>query len=155
MTNTAATVAFEARLEGDGNKIGFTVPPAAIEALNAGQRPPVSVDLNGYTYRYTVAVMGGKHLIGVNSEVRKATGLANGDTVHVTLTLDITPRTVDLPDAFAAALAAHPAARTFFDGLSNSLQRYHVGTVTGAKSPDTRKRRIDRAIELFLAGKKR
>lgn len=155
MTNTTAPVTFETRLEGDGNKIGFTVPPAAIEALDAGQRPPVTVELHGYTYRYTVAVMGGKHLIGVNSEVRTATGLANGDTVHVTLTLDTTPRTVDMPDDFAAALAAHPPARTFFDGLSNSLQRYHVGNVTGTKNPDTRQRRIDKAIELFLAGKKR
>jgi hypothetical protein len=155
MTNTNPTVTFDTLLEGDGNKIGFTVPTDAIEALNAGQRPPVAVDLNGYTYRYTVAVMGGKHLIGVNSDVRKATGLANGDTVHVTLTLDTTPRTVDMPDDFAAALAAHPPAQTFFNGLSNSLQRYHVGNVTGTNSPDTRQRRIDKAIQLFLAGKKR
>ena len=149
------TVTFDAVLEGDGNKIGFTVPTDAIEALGAGQRPPVAVDLDGYTYRYTVGVMGGKHLIGVNTEVRKATGLANGDTVHVTLTLDTTPRAVDLPDDFAAALDADPRARAFYDGLSNSLQRYHVGNVTGTKNPDTRQRRIDKAIDLFLAGKPR
>lgn len=146
---------FDAVLEGGGNKIGFTVPAGAIESLGAGQRPPVAVDLNGHTYRYTIGVMGGKHLIGVNTEVRKATGLANGDTVHVTLTLDTTPRTVDIPDDFAAALAAAPRARAFFDGLSNSLQRYHVGNVTGTKNPDTRQRRIDRALDLFLAGKPR
>lgn len=87
--------------------------------------------------------------------MRKATGLANGDTVHVTLTLDTTPRAVDLPDDFAAALDADPRARAFYDGLSNSLQRYHVGNVTGTKNPDTRQRRIDKAIDLFLAGKPR
>jgi uncharacterized protein YdeI (YjbR/CyaY-like superfamily) len=39
--------------------------------------------------------------------------------------------------------------------LSNSLQRYHVGNVNGAKSADTRQRRIDKAVALFLAGKQR
>lgn len=155
MTRSKPTVTFAAPLEGDGNKVGFTVPADAIEALGAGQRPPVDVDLNGYRYRYTVGVMGGKHLIGVNNEVRKATGLAKGDTVTVTLTVDSTPRSVDVPDDFAAALAANPVAQTFFNGLSNSLQRYHVGNVTGTKNPDTRQRRIDKAIELFIAGKQR
>jgi hypothetical protein len=62
---------------------------------------------------------------------------------------------VDLPDDFAAALDADRRARAFFDGLSNSLQRYHVGNVTGTTNPDTRQRRIDKAIDLFLAGKQR
>jgi uncharacterized protein YdeI (YjbR/CyaY-like superfamily) len=45
--------------------------------------------------------------------------------------------------------------RPFFDGLSNSLQRYHVDQITGAKAAETRLRRIDKAVSLFEEGKKR
>lgn len=58
-------------------------------------------------------------------------------------------------DHHATALRAAPPAEAFFAGLSNSLRRHHVDQVTTAKSPETRKRRIDTAVALFLAGKKR
>jgi hypothetical protein len=57
----------------------------------AGKRPPVAVTLGGHTFPSTVAVMGGRHLIAVNAEVRKRTGLQAGDTTEVRLTLDATP----------------------------------------------------------------
>ena len=60
-----------------------------------------------------------------------------------------------MADDFAAALTAAPGARAFFDGLSNSLQRYHIDNVNGAKTDDTRQRRIEKAVALFLAGKQR
>jgi uncharacterized protein YdeI (YjbR/CyaY-like superfamily) len=49
----------------------------------------------------------------------------------------------------------HEGARQFFDGLSNSLQRYHVDNINAAKASETRQRRIDKAVGLFLAGKQR
>ena len=73
----------------------------------------------------------------------------------MTLTVDRSPREVDMPGDFAAALDAEPQARAFFDALPNSLQRYHAGNVAGAKTEETRSRRIEKAIALFLAGKKR
>ena len=60
-----------------------------------------------------------------------------------------------MPADFAAALDAAPGARAFFDGLSNSLQRYHVDNVKGAKTDETRQRRIEKSVALFLAGKQR
>ena len=149
------SVTFETTLAASGNNTGIEVPPELVEQLGAGRRPPVAVDLDGYVYRSTVAVMGGRHLVSVSAAVRQATGLAAGDPVRVTLTLADTPREVDVPDDLAAALAADATAGAFFAGLSNSLQRYHVGTVTGAKSPETRRRRIDKAIALFREGKQR
>jgi uncharacterized protein YdeI (YjbR/CyaY-like superfamily) len=65
------------------------------------------------------------------------------------------PREVDMPKDFAEALAAEAEAAAFFAGLSNSLQRYHVDTINGAKAADTRRRRIDKAIALFREGRKR
>jgi len=87
--------------------------------------------------------------------VRAETGLAGGAPIRVTLTVADSPRTVEMPADFAAALDADAAARRFFDGLSNSLQRYHVDSISAAKTPETRQRRIDKAIGLFLEGKRR
>ncbi|GAA2477214.1 hypothetical protein GCM10009858_13290 [Terrabacter carboxydivorans] len=146
---------FETTLTASGNNTGIVVPDSVIEQLGAGRRPPVLVDVNGHEYRSTVAVMGGQHLIGVSSAIRAATGLAAGDAIRVTLTVADSPRTVEVPADLAAALDEHEGTRQFFDALSNSLQRYHVDTINAAKSPDTRQRRIDKAISLFQEGKRR
>lgn len=152
---TPPSVEFDTTLSAQGNNTGIVIPPDAIERLGAGNRPPVSVDVNGYAYRSTVAVMGGQHMIGVSTAIRKETGLVAGDSIHVTLTLATTPRGVVVPDDLAAALAEHPEAQAFFGTLSNSLQRFHVDNVNGAKAPETRARRVAKAIDLFLTGKAR
>lgn len=149
------SVTFETILTASGNNTGIVVPDSVIEQLGAGKRPPVLVTVNGYEYRSTVAVMGGAYLIGVSAAVRAATGLAGGDPIRVTLTIADSPRAVQMPADFAAALDAHDGARRFFDTLPNSLQRYHVDNINAAKSPDTRQRRIDKAVGLFLEGKRR
>ena len=122
---------------------------------DSGLRPAVVVNVNGYEYRNTIGVMGGKHMISISAAVRKETGLKGGDPIHVTLTLADTPRDVDVPEDFAAALTADPDAGAFFAALSNSLQRFHVDNITEAKSAETRQRRIEKAISLFREGKKR
>jgi len=150
-----ASVTFETKVTATGNNTGIVVPDHLIEQLGGGHRPPVLVDVNGYQYRYTVGVMGGKHMVGISAAVRKETGLRGGEPVRVTLTVADAPREVNVPDDFAAALAADPVAAAFFDKLSNSLQRYHVDNVNGAKAPETRQRRIDKAVAMFQAGKQR
>ena len=146
---------FDTTVTANGNNTGIVVPDDVIEQLGAGRRPAVVVNVNGYEYRNTVAVMGGKHLISISAAVRKATGLQGGDPIHVELTVAEGPREVNVPDDLAAALRAHPDAAAFFATLSNSLQRYHVDNVTGAKAAETRQRRIDKAISLFQQGKQR
>lgn len=145
---------FSTTLSAFGNNTGIEVPAEVIEALGAGKRPAVSVDVNGHLFRTTVGVMGGKSLIPVSAAIRKETGLAAGDAITVTLTVASEPRAVEMPADFAAALAA-ATVRPFFDTLSNSLQRYHVDNVNGAKTDDTRARRIAKAVELFAAGEQR
>ncbi|MCA0146672.1 YdeI/OmpD-associated family protein [Blastococcus sp. LR1] len=146
---------FETTVTAVGNNTGIEVPEEILEQLGAGRRPPVLVDLAGYEYRTTPGVMGGRSMLSVSAAVRKATGLAGGDPVRVTLTVADTPREVDVPEDLAAALAADPQAGTFFAALSNSLQRFHVDSVTGAKTPETRQRRIEKALALFREGRKR
>ncbi|MBO0805353.1 MAG: DUF1905 domain-containing protein [Nocardiopsaceae bacterium] len=155
MTAGPVSVTFETTVTANGNNTGIVVPDEAIEKLGAGRRPPVLVNVNGYEYRNTVGVMGGKHMISISAAVRKATGLKGGSPIRVTLTLADAPREVDMPADFAAALAADERAKAFFGTLSNSLQRYHVDNVNAAKSAETRQRRIDKAVALFLDGKQR
>lgn len=132
---------------------GIEVPESAVAALGAGKRPPVRVSLNGYTYRNTVAVMGGKYMIGVSNEHRTASGLAGGDVVDVELELDTAPREVSVPPDLEAALAADPAARATFETLSYSNKSWHVLQVEGAKTDDTRRRRIAKSIEALREGR--
>jgi len=151
----SADAEFDTVVEATGNNTGIVVPEDVIARLGAGKRPAVLVEVNGYEYRNTVGVMGGRSMIGISAAIRKETGLAGGDAIHVKLTVAEAPREVDVPADFAAALAADPGAATFFAGLSNSLQRYHVDSVTGAKTDETRARRIEKAVALFREGKKR
>lgn len=100
-------------------------------------------------------MMGGRYLIGFPATHRVATSLAGGETIRVTLRVAHTPRAVEMPADFKAALDENEAVHRFFDDLPNSLQRYHVDHVNAAKSPETRQRRISRAVTLFLEGKRR
>ena len=99
--------------------------------------------------------MGGKRMFSVSAAVRAATGLEGGDVIHVKLTVATEPPTFVVPGDLERAFKSNRQARAFFDTLSNSLQRYHVDNINGAKTDETRRRRVDKAIELFLAGKKR
>ena len=155
MAGEPASATFETTVTATGNNTGIVVPEEVIEQLAAGKRPAVLVNLNGYEYRTTAGVMGGRHMVSVSAAVRKATGLGGGDPVRVTLTVADTPREVTVPDDFATALAADEQAAAFFAGLSNSMQRYHVDNIAAAKSADTRQRRVDKAIALFREGKQR
>ncbi len=155
MTTPPPTVSFESELTAFGNNTGIVVPPEIIDELGAGKRPAVDVDLNGHEYRSTIGVMAGRTLISVSAAIRTATGLAAGDPVKVTLTVNTSAREVTIPEDFAAALRANAGIDEFFAALSNSLQRYHVDQVTSAKTDETRQRRIDKAIGLFRDGKKR
>ena len=134
---------------------GIRVPDEVLSGLNAGKAPKVAVTINGYTYRSSVATVNGEPMIGVSDAVRQASGVAGGDTVEVDVVLDTAPRTVAVPDDLAAALDAEPAARASFGKLSYSNQRFWVEPIEAAKSPDTRQRRIEKAVATLREGRPR
>jgi hypothetical protein len=134
---------------------GIQVPEDIIQTLGAGKRPAVKVTINGYTYRSTVAVMGGAYMVGVNAEHRAAAGVAGGDEVDVEMELDTAPREVTVPADLAAALEAEPDARRTFDGLSYSNKSWHVLQVAGAKTDETRQRRIAKSVAVLKQGRAR
>ena len=147
---------FRATLETEGKTAtGINVPAEVVEALGAGKRPRVTVTINGHTYRSSVAVLGGRYMLGVSAENRAAAGVEGGQDVDVELELDTAPREVTVPPDFAAALAAEPAAQATFDGLSYSNRSWHVLQIDGAKTDETRQRRIAKSVEALRDGRVR
>jgi hypothetical protein len=136
-------------LQGGKTATGIQVPEAVVTALSSSRKPAVKVTLKGYTYRSTIAVMGGRYMLPVSADVRAKAGVAGGDTLEVEIVLDTEPRVLAVPADFAAALDAEPAARTFFDGLSYSNRQRHVLQVEGAKAADTRARRIEKSVAML------
>jgi hypothetical protein len=134
---------------------GIRVPEQVVAALEAGKRPAVRVTIKGHTYRSTVAPMGGVFMIGVSAENRAAAGVAGGDEVDVELELDTAPREVTVPADLAAALDADAEARRTFDALSYSNRQWHVLSVEGAKTDETRQRRIARSVSALHEGRPR
>jgi len=139
-------------LSGGKTAAGIEIPVAVVDALGTSRKPAVKVTINGYPYRSTVATVNGVFMIGVSNDVRHAAGVAAGEEVDVTLELDTEPRKVTIPPELEALLAADPAARTALEKLSYSNQRRIVEPIDAAKTPETRQRRIDKAIETLRAG---
>ena len=134
---------------------GIEVPEAIVNALGSGKRAKVRVTINGYTYRSSVAPLGGVYMIGVSEDVRREARVAGGDEVEVDLELDTAPREVEVPADLAAALDAEPAARATFEGLSYSNKSWHTSQVEGAKTDETRQRRIAKSVEILREGRPR
>ena len=106
------------------NATGIPVLAEVIAALGAGKRPPVVVHIGGHSYRSTVAAYGDVYMLPLSQAHRTAAGVEAGQSVEITLELDTQPRTVDVPDDLAAALAEPPGLREAFDALSYSCLLY-------------------------------
>ncbi|MFD7259137.1 YdeI/OmpD-associated family protein [Streptomyces sp. NPDC059874] len=125
---------------------GLEVPSEVVAALGGGARPPVTITVNGHSWKSRVAIMRGRHLLGLSNANRQAAGVAIGEEVEVDVELDTQPRVVVEPPDFARALDDDPVARAAYDNLAHSRRQEHVRAIESAKRPDTRRRRIEKAI---------
>jgi hypothetical protein len=137
---------FTTTLVQSGNNVGIDVPEEVVLGFGAGKRVPVTVTIKGYSYGSTIAVMGGKYLVGVAAAHRAAAGVAGGEEHEVTIEHDSAPRTVEVPSDLGAALA-DAGVRDRFDKLSYSARKEHVRSVEDAKQPETRRRRVTKIVE--------
>jgi len=132
---------------------GIEVPAKVVAALGSSKVPLVRATINGYTYRSSVAVMGGTFMLGISAEVREAAGVAGGDVVDIDLELDTDPREVSIPSDFAAALARDAKAKSVFAALSNSKKKRLVAPIEAGKAAATRERGIAKAIAMLKDGR--
>jgi hypothetical protein len=132
---------------------GIEVPAEVVASLGPSKRPAVRVRIKGHTYRSSVAPLGGVFMLPVSAENRTSAGVAAGDEVDVDIELDTEPREVIMPPDFTEALDHDARARRFFDGLSYSQKLWHVTSIEGAKTAETRQRRIAKAVSMLREGR--
>ena len=130
---------------------GVEVPAKVVEGLGSTKRPLVKVTINKYTYRSAIAPMGGTFMLGISDEVRKATGVAGGDTIDVDVELDTERRDVDVPPELAKALAKDPKAKKYFDSLSYSGKYRLAAPIANGKTAETRERNLAKAMQELKA----
>ncbi len=148
-----APVKFRSVVElGGKTATGIEVPATVVEGLGAGKKPAVTVTIGTHRYRTTVAPRGGRFLIPLSAENRASAGVAAGDQVSVDIELDTAPRVVTVPADFKQALTADKVAKQSFEKLSYSHQLRWVLSVEDAKTPETRQRRIDKAVSTLREG---
>jgi Bacteriocin-protection, YdeI or OmpD-Associated/Domain of unknown function (DUF1905) len=140
---------FRAYVEPPEPMRGLEVPAAAVQALGGGARPRVTITVNGHSWQSRIAIMRGRNLIGLSNANRQAAGVMTGDEVEVDVELNADPPVVLEPADFASALDADPVARAAYDRLAYSHKREHVLAVEGAKKPETRARRIEKALAML------
>jgi hypothetical protein len=144
------TKTFKATVVRDGSTcfIPVTFDPKAVFGK---VRAPVKVRLNGYTYRSTIAAMGGPPFIPLRRSNREAAGLEGGETLDVRLDLDTEIREVKPPADLVKGLKAAPPAWDRWRELSYTHQREHAEAIEEAKKPETRARRIEAAVRAIRA----
>ncbi|MGV3712970.1 YdeI/OmpD-associated family protein [Pseudolysinimonas sp.] len=131
-----------------GNNVGIVVPDEVVDSFGVGKRVPVVVTVDGgYSYRNTISSMGGRFMISFNADTRAKTGRGGGDEVEITLEHDTAPRTVEMPEALATAVAGEPALLAAWEGLAPSHQKEFARSIDEAKGDDTRARRVEKALE--------
>ncbi|MET0447795.1 MAG: YdeI/OmpD-associated family protein [Aeromicrobium sp.] len=137
---------FHTVLISQGNNVGIEVPEDVVLGFDAGRRVPVVVTLNGHTYPSTIASMGGRFLVPVSRAVREAAGVAGGEEHDVTLEHDTSSRAPEVPEDLAVALDT-AGVRAAFDALPPSRSKEHVRSVSEAKAPETRARRVQKVVD--------
>lgn len=145
---------FRAIIESAGKTAaGIHVPDEVVAALGPSRHPAVRATLNGYTYRSSVASLGGRFMLGVSADVRAAAGVAAGDELEVDLVLDTEPRVAEVPAELAAALDRDSVARAAFERLSYSNKRRLTIPIANAKTDATRERNIAKTVATLREGR--
>jgi hypothetical protein len=132
----------------DGGGAWVEVPEEVVAALGGGGRIPVQATFDGIAYRGSIASMGGCKALGIIKDIRSQLGKGAGDPVTVTVERDSAERTIEVPADFAAALEEAGLRKTF-DALAYTHRREHVNAINDAKLPETRARRITKALEML------
>ena len=154
--NTEAAITFTTTLQPRGPAAAVVLDDDQVATVGRGaKRFPVKVTVNGYTWRGSVARMGGEFLVGLNREVRDGAGVEAGDEVDVSIALDQAPREVDVPAALATALAADAEAAAAFERMAFTHRKEYARWVAEAKRDETRDRRVAQAVEMIRTGKTR
>jgi bifunctional DNA-binding transcriptional regulator/antitoxin component of YhaV-PrlF toxin-antitoxin module len=143
-----ATLEKHAKLDATGITIPFDV-----EAIFGAKRVAVKAVINGAEYRGSIARMGGKYMLGIPKAFREAAGIKAGDNIVITVEKDTEKRIVAVPKDLAAELKKN-GLMAVWEELSYTHRKEHARAIEEAKQPETRLRRIEKAVAMVAAKKK-
>ena len=124
--------------------------PFDVEKVFGAKRVPVKAEINGAVYRGSIVRMGGKYMLGIPKVFREEAGIAAGDNIVVTIELDDTPRTVEMPADLAEAIKTAGLSDAW-EKLSYTHKKEHARAIEEAKEEATRIKRIEKAVEMIAA----
>lgn len=152
-----ATKRFRVVLEKDekSEATGITIPFDVEQVYGTRARVPVRGTINGFPFRSSISPMGGgRHFMAVNKTTREGAKAKGGETVSVVMERDDEPRVITPPLDLARALRTNKDAQAAWEKLSYTHQKEYAAAVEEAKKPETRARRIEKAIAELASGKK-
>jgi hypothetical protein len=150
-------LSFEATLENWAEGMDYSavpVPARITEALGTHASVLVMASLNN-SAPFKVSLFptgGGQHYIRVRAKVRKETGTNTGDRVHMRITV-LDRAAVTYPADLLAALRAEGATKDF-KALPPGRQNYIIRRIDEAAKPETRRKRIQDAVNEVRLGKR-
>lgn len=128
------------------------VPEEVSRALGGKGYIPVVASAQGLVTRTTLVPAGnGQHRLFLHGKIRKKLGVDAGDIVGIVLRRDKKPDEIDVPADVAAALRKIRGAQAAFKMITPALRREFLRWVLNAKRPETRAKRIERAIPILIA----
>jgi autonomous glycyl radical cofactor GrcA len=130
-----------------GNNTGIHLTEEMLDKLGGGRKPLVKVTLNNYTYRSAVGKVGDLFVISLSSEHRENSKVKGGDKLEILIEVDTEPRTVEIPDDFKEVLQKNESAAIGFEKLAPSKKKAMIAHISGAKTKETRNRRINKAVD--------
>jgi hypothetical protein len=161
LQETNSTICFSAKLfrPKTNEKTGswtVTLPKNASAKLPTRGGTMVEGTINSVPFRAALEPNGkGSHWLRVNRTMRDAARANALDTVTVEITRAGEESEMRVPLDLRKALAAAPRAQAGWQDITPMARRDWIFSISSAKQPETRRRRIEKACDLLASGKRR
>jgi len=159
---TSSTIRFTAKLlrpkatEKSGSSTLLTLPRNASAKLPSRGMTMVEGTINSLPFRAALEPNGkGSHCLQVNQAMHEAVGANAGDMVTVEITRTGDEPELRVPADLRQALAAAPRAQASWADITPLARRDWIFSISTAKQPETRRRRIEKACDMLASGKRR
>ncbi len=162
LQETKSTIRFSAKLfrpkatEKTGSWTLLTLPKSAGAKLPSRRMTMVEGTINGFPFRAALKPNGkGSHRLTVKRAMHDGAGADGDDTVTVEITRAGEETEMRVPMDLRKALAAAPLAQAGWEDITPMARRDWIFSITSAKQPETRRRRIEKACDMLASGKRR
>ncbi|WP_353134299.1 YdeI/OmpD-associated family protein, partial [Pseudopedobacter sp.] len=115
---------------------------------------PVKGTVNESPYQQTLVKYRGLWRLYINTTMLKDSPKRIGEKIHITLSLDLSDRTILPHPRLLEALEENKAAREVFDRISPSLRKEIIRYISFLKTEESITKNVNKAID-FLLGKGR